>query len=192
MARRFDMHAGRNWGIRRYSIAALLVSVAMAVSDVSGATAVNATASGAWDTGHNLWFPVSKLMFFTGKTQQRNKRCQWCAWDGSAFGAASNSARGTASVLPTSFEFIALNAATPTSNPTVGTADVSGIRATDIELVSAMNGSLNPVEFAGGDVGRLNTRMHWRSNSFSIAGSRAWSKIIKFSSTGINVRVPLN
>jgi hypothetical protein len=35
------------------------------------------------------------------------------------------------------------------------------------------------------------TPMKWRS-SFSIAGSRVWSKVIKFSSNGINVRLPLN
>ena len=38
----------------------------------------------------------------------------------------------------------------------------------------------------------LETSLKWRSNSFSIAGSRVWSKVIKFSSSGINVRVPLN
>jgi hypothetical protein len=31
----------------------------------------------------------------------------------------------------------------------------------------------------------------WQS-SFSIAGSRVWSKVVKFSRTGIDIRVPLN
>jgi hypothetical protein len=42
------------------------------------------------------------------------------------------------------------------------------------------------------NISALETSMKWRSNSFSIAGSRVWSKLIKFSSCGINVRLPLN
>jgi hypothetical protein len=38
---------------------------------------------------------------------------------------------------------------------------------------------------------KFETPIEWRS-SFSIAGSRVWSKVIKFSSNGINVRLPLN
>jgi hypothetical protein len=40
-------------------------------------------------------------------------------------------------------------------------------------------------------ISRFETSIIWRS-SFSIAGSRAWSKVIEFSSSGINVRLPLN
>jgi hypothetical protein len=42
------------------------------------------------------------------------------------------------------------------------------------------------------NISALETSMKWRSNSFSIAGSRVWSKVIKFTSAGINVRLPLN
>lgn len=46
------------------------------------------------------------------------------------------------------------------------------------------------------DVGQngraLETSMKWRSNSFSVAGSRNWSKLIVFTSTSINVRLPIN
>jgi hypothetical protein len=41
------------------------------------------------------------------------------------------------------------------------------------------------------NVARFETPIQWQS-SFSIAGSRVWSKFIKFSRTGINVRLPLN
>jgi hypothetical protein len=42
------------------------------------------------------------------------------------------------------------------------------------------------------NISALETSMKWRSNSFSIAGPRVWSIVIKFSSGGINVRLPLN
>jgi hypothetical protein len=38
---------------------------------------------------------------------------------------------------------------------------------------------------------RFQTPITWQSG-FSIAGSRAWTKVIKFSSNGINIRLPLN
>jgi hypothetical protein len=38
---------------------------------------------------------------------------------------------------------------------------------------------------------KFETPLKWRS-SFSIAGSRVWSKVVKFSSNGIDVRLPLN
>jgi hypothetical protein len=41
-------------------------------------------------------------------------------------------------------------------------------------------------------ISALETSMKWRSNSFSIAGSRAWSKLIVFTSTSVNVRLPIN
>jgi hypothetical protein len=41
------------------------------------------------------------------------------------------------------------------------------------------------------DTARFEAPMRWQS-SFSIAGSRVWSKFVKFSRTGINVRLPLN
>lgn len=38
----------------------------------------------------------------------------------------------------------------------------------------------------------LETSTKWSSNSRNIAGSRTWSKLIVFTSTSINLRVPLN
>jgi hypothetical protein len=40
-------------------------------------------------------------------------------------------------------------------------------------------------------VSRFGTAIKWRS-SFSIAGSRVWSRVIDFSNNGIRVRLPLN
>jgi hypothetical protein len=40
-------------------------------------------------------------------------------------------------------------------------------------------------------ISTLETPVKWQS-SFNVAGSRVWSKFIKFSRNGINVRVPLN
>jgi hypothetical protein len=41
-------------------------------------------------------------------------------------------------------------------------------------------------------VSALATSTKWRSNSFSFAGSRDWSKLIVFTSTSINVRLPIH
>jgi hypothetical protein len=41
------------------------------------------------------------------------------------------------------------------------------------------------------DAGRFDAPIRWQS-SLNIAGSRVWSQFIKFSRTGINVRLPLN
>lgn len=41
-------------------------------------------------------------------------------------------------------------------------------------------------------ISAFETSMKWRSNSISIAGSRVWSRLIVFTSTSINVRVPIN
>jgi hypothetical protein len=38
----------------------------------------------------------------------------------------------------------------------------------------------------------LETSTKWRSNSFNIAGSRDWSKLIVFTKTSINLRLPIN
>jgi hypothetical protein len=45
---------------------------------------------------------------------------------------------------------------------------------------------------AGQNGRALESSMKWRSNSFSVAGSRNWSKLIVFTSTSINVRLPIN
>ncbi len=92
--------------------------------------------------------------------------------------------------VPASFEFATLTAAPSGSDSSDSPADVSEILATNIVFLSDRN--VTPVRFVGAVISRLETGMNWRSNAFSIAGSRIWSKVIKFSSTGVNVRLPLN
>ena len=41
-------------------------------------------------------------------------------------------------------------------------------------------------------ISALQTSTKWRSNSFSIAGSRDWSRLFVLTSTSINVRLPIN
>jgi hypothetical protein len=170
--------------------AALIASLAMAVTGVSGATAVGAAASGR---------PIA-LLSQSDSTDPWNNGCNWCACSGSALGVSRHRTRGAASarptsaamIIPTSFEFDSLGAAASSLNSTAASTDVLGILAADIVPVSTISPGSIPVEFAGTVTTSLETRTTWRSNSFSIAGSRIWSKIVKFSSTGINVRLPLN
>jgi hypothetical protein len=184
------MHIGVNRSIRHCSNAVLIASLAMAVTGVSGATAIGGAASSG---------PIP-LFSQPGNTHPWNKGCNWCALSGSALGVRSHRGRRAASahptsvamLIPTSFEFASLRAAASSPNSTAASTDVLGILATDIAPVSATSPSLPPVEFAGTVTTSLQNRTTWRSNAFSIAGSRIWSKIIKFSSTGVNVRLPLN
>jgi hypothetical protein len=179
-----------NRGIVGYSGAALIASLAMAITGVSGATAVGAAA---------IARPIS-LFSQAGNTHTCNKGYKWCAWSGSALGLRSHQIRATASarpnsvakMMPASFNFANLTAVAPSSSSTTASTDVLGVLATDLPPVSTTSASLPPVEFAGIVTTSLETRTTWRSNAFSIAGSRIWSKVIKFSSTGVNVRVPLN
>jgi hypothetical protein len=179
-----------NRGIVGYSIAAVIASLAMAITGVSGATAVGAAA---------IARPMPSFSQ-AGNTHACDKGYQWCAWSGSALGVRSHQIRAAASVrpnsvaimMPTSFEFASLTAVAPSSSSTAASTDVLGVLARDLVPVSTTSASLPPVEFAGAVTTSLETRTTWRSNAFSIAGSRIWSKVIKFSSTGVNVRLPLN
>jgi hypothetical protein len=187
-------------------MAALIVTVAMGITGVSGATALSLAASGtpipstSRAVGNTAAYPdfLSRMAFFAGKFQQRNMGCSWCTWSGNAFGGRSHQSRGSAARRPTSaalvvpafFEFAPLTTAPSTQNSIAASTDVAEMPAMNIAFVSDKNPS--PAEFAGTVVATLETGTSWRSNSFSIAGSRIWSKIIKFSSHGINVRVPLN
>ena len=198
------MHARTNGGIRSHFIAALTASLAMGVTGVAGATA-GAAAAGApvpsanqtLDLAHNARTGgtagyaayVASVRFSAGRAHQRNKGCNWCAVSGEARRARALPASAIMTV-PTSFEFTTLTAAPAESNAIDSPADVSEILATDIAFVSDRN--VTPVRFVGRVISRLETGMNWRSNAFSIAGSRVWSKVIKFSSTGVNVRLPLN
>jgi hypothetical protein len=184
------MHSGTSRRIRDYCGAVLITCVAMAVSGVSGATTVGAAGSGRPNPSFSQ----------TSNTNPWNKGCNWCLRGGSALGMRSHQARSAASArptavamfIPTSFEFANLETAASSSNSTAASTDVLGILAADIVPVSTISPGSIPVEFAGTVTTSLETRTTWRSNSFSIAGSRIWSKIVKFSSTGINVRLPLN
>jgi hypothetical protein len=205
------MHTGRNWGIARHSLAALTVTSALGGISVAGANAVSAPASGTpipsagqiVDARHNVWTlgggvvykrgntagysaNVSPLLFSAGNVHQRNKGCKWCAWSGSAFGATSNLARGGGPARPTGPAMTASTSFASIAAPT----DASGILVADIAFVSTKN--VSPVRIVGSSISALETAMKWRSSSFSIAGSRVWSKLIKFSSNGIYVRLPLN
>jgi hypothetical protein len=66
----------------------------------------------------------------------------------------------------------------------------------DTNVAGATAASPSPVErpvpAVSQTVSALETSMKWRSNSFSVAGSRVWSKLFVFTSTSINVRLPIN
>jgi hypothetical protein len=173
------MYAGRNWDILGYCIAALTASLAMAVSGVSSAAPIpSSTRAVASTTGYTAY--VSTLPFVSG--------CKWCAWsDG---GGARARPTSVARTFPALFELATLTPAPSSSKPSDSPTEVSKILAADIAFVGDKN--VTPVRFVGAAISRLATGMNWRSNAFSIAGSRVWSKIIRFSSTGINVRLPLN
>jgi hypothetical protein len=198
------MYTRTNGGIRSHCIAALIASLAMGGSGIAGATAGSATAgtpstpsTQSFDLARNAGNGraqgyaayVSSVRFSAGKAHQRNKGCNWCAMNGGARGARALPI-SVAMTAPASFEFATLTAAPSGSNAIDSPADVSEILATDIAFESDRN--VTPVRFVGRVITRLETGMNWRSNAFSIAGSRVWSKIIKFSSSGVNVRVPLN
>jgi len=198
------MHARTNGGISSHFIAALIASLALGVTGVAGATA-GAAAAGApvasakqtLDLAHNARTGgaagyaayVSSVRFSAARAHQRDKGCNWCSGSGGAHRARALPA-SVAMTVPTNFEFATLTAAPSESIAIDSPAEVSEILATDIAFVSDRN--VTPVRFVGRVISRLETGMNWRSNAFSIAGSRVWSKVIKFSSTGVNVRLPLN
>jgi hypothetical protein len=199
------MHTRTYGGTRSHFIAALIASLAMGVSGVAGATTGGATAAATpispadqtLDLAHTAGNGrargyaayVSSVRFSAGKAHQRNKGCNWCAVSGSAHRARALPT-SVAMTAPASFEFATLTAAPSGSNAIDSPADVSEILATDIAFQSDRN--VTPVRFVGRVISRLETGMNWRSNAFSIAGSRVWSKVVKFTSTGVNVQVPLN
>jgi hypothetical protein len=141
---------------------------------------------------------VSPLLFSAGAARQRNKGCKWCAWRGSGFGATNSLTRGTASARSTrraamvSTSFVPTPSRTGPSSANASDAqdDVSAILVAD--AASASTNNVGAVRNAGTGISALATGMRWRSNSFSIAGSRIWSKVIKFTDTGVALRVPLN
>jgi hypothetical protein len=180
------MYTGRNWAIRGYAVAALIGSIAMAVTGVSRGTPITSSSRTGSTQGDAAY--DSALRFSTGQIHQRNKGCKWCAWSGR--GAARARLASAVTTSPGFFEFATLTTAPASPNAIDAPADVSEILATDIAFVGDRD--VTPVRSVGAVISRLETGMKWRANSFSIAGSRVWSKIIKFTSNGINLRVPLN
>jgi hypothetical protein len=171
------MYSGPNWAIRGYAIAALIASLAMAVTGVSRATPIASSSRTGSTQGYAAY--DSTLTFSAGQIHQRNEGCRWCA-----------RLTSVAMTSPGFFEFATLTTAPASPNAIDAPADVSEILATDIAF--AEDRDVTPVRFVGAVISRLETGMKWRANSFSIAGSRVWSKVIKFTSNGINLRVPLN
>lgn len=180
------MLSGRNSGPRGYFIAALIAALALAVTGVSSGTAIP---SNGRTVGSGLLYKNGSTAGYAAYlSHQRRKGCKWCAWS-SAARARPNS---LATNSPAFFEFASLTTAPSDSGPGSidSPADVDKMLATDIAFINDRN--VTPVRFVGRVMSKLETGMNWRSNAFSIAGSRVWSKIIKFSSTGVNVRLPLN
>ena len=174
-------------GLRGYCIAALIGALGLAVSGVSSGTAIP---SDGRTVGTGLVYKNGSTAGYAAYvSHQRRQGCKWCASSG---GGARARPISLATSSPAFFEFASLTTSPSSSSPGSidSPADVDKILATDIAFVSDRN--VTPVRFVGGVISRLESSMNWRSNAFSIAGSRVWSKIIKFSSTGVNVRLPLN
>jgi hypothetical protein len=181
------MRSGRKSGLRGHSIAAVFAALALTVTGVSSGTAIP---SDGRTVGTGLVYKNGGTAGYAAYlSHQRRKGCKWCAWNG---GGARALPVSLATTSPAFFQFASLTTAASGSSPNSvdSPADVDEILATDIAFLSDRN--VTPVRFAGGVISRLESSMNWRSNAFSIAGSRVWSKVIKFSSTGVNVRLPLN
>jgi hypothetical protein len=141
------MYIKRNWGIVHHSVAALTFALALAGTNIAGATGVSFLAGAmpvdAWHSGQAL---TSGVVYEQGSdvrysANPRQPLFSSCSVDGCALAAS-------------------------VSEQTNSQARTS---------VSALVPS-----------------MQWRSSSFSVAGSRVWSKLIVFTSTSINVRLPIN
>jgi hypothetical protein len=71
------------------------------------------------------------------------------------------------------------------------TLALAGTRVASAAAVSPLAAG-TPIPVATQTVSALEASMKWRSNSINVAGSRNWSKLIVFTSTSINVRLPIN
>ncbi len=71
------------------------------------------------------------------------------------------------------------------------TLALAGTRVAGAAAVSPLAAD-TPIPEATQTVSALEASMKWRSNSVNVAGSRNWSKLIVFTSTSINVRLPIN
>jgi hypothetical protein len=216
------MHTGRNREFLGHFVATLIFTLTMAASTVAGATALSAPAASTpipstnqmMGAGYTTWSrsggvykdgntagyaaQVSPLLFSAGTGRQRNKGCKWCAWRGSGFGATNSLARGGAPTRSTRPAVMVLTSFAPAPSKTGPSsavvtdfpADGTGSPVADAASVSTNN--VIPVRNVGTGISGLEAGMRWRSNAFSIAGSRIWSKVIQFTDTGVALRVPLN
>jgi hypothetical protein len=144
----------RNWGIVRHGVAALTFTLALAGTNVAGATAVSAL------TGDTT-IPLANQTV----AARHNVR----TLDNSVVNERGSTARYSA------------NLRSPL---------LSLCRLERCALGSSVLEETNSL--ARTSISALEPSMKWRSNSFSIAGSRVWSKLIIFTSTSINVRLPIN
>jgi len=139
------MNIKRNHGIARHSLATMTFTLALAGTNVAGATAVSSVAG---DT------PIP----LAGQTVDASH--DGPKLENSVVYGQGNDARYSANLWPPPFSVCGFEGCEPASNVM--------------------------------DVPALGTSMKWRANSFSIAGSRVWSKLFVFTSTSINVRLPIN
>jgi hypothetical protein len=172
------MHTGRQWGILGHFLAALTCMLALAATGVANGTPIP-SASQIMGAGHNVW----------------TRDCKWCAWRGSELGASNDLARGVARAraatpvmtAPMSYASATLQMALSNWNSVAAPTDASGILLAGIAFVSTNN--VSSVRITGPGISGLETGVKWRS---SIAGSPLWSRLIRFSSSCINLRLPLN
>jgi hypothetical protein len=141
------MSIKRNRGIVHRSVAALTFPLALAGTNIAGATGVGFLAAAmpvdAWHSGQTL---IRDVGYEQG-----------------------SDVRYSANLRPPLF---------------------SSCSVDDCALAGSLSEQTNSV--ARTSVSALVTSMKWRSSSFSVAGSRVWSKLIVFTSTSINVRLPIN
>jgi endoglucanase len=191
------------------SPAAATVAVANTAgsSSSSGATA---SASGSMipsatqlvDSAHNVWtvsagvvqqngaaagtsYNVIVLLYYGTTVYQENKTCEWFAWTGSAWSAASNPAP---SLTPACSSTVA--SAPASTSITTPTGDF-GIQIKGNQFVSAKDGS--PVQIVGTQISGLETGYPSRWPQYSNAGVAFWSTLLNYKGSGLNtVRLPLN
>jgi hypothetical protein len=148
------MYIKRHWGMVRHGLAALTFALALASTNVAGATAISSLAgeipislaSDTVDAGHNDRTLDTGIVFGRG-----------------------SGARYSANLWPPVFSVCRIEQCALTS---------SVLEETD--------------SLARTSISALATSMKLRLSSLNIAGSLTWSKLIVFTSTSINVRLPIN
>jgi len=199
------MKTKRSWGLLGQALFALSCVLVLAASGVAGASVVRTpaklisipsvgqmvfTRQNVWSLGGGVAYSdgnvpeysasLYRLHLSGGGLHRRNKVCRGCAWRGNNMATAVALSSRPATADLTSFTMLSDS---PVDTLIVPRSDVSDVLVAE---------KVDALRLAGTGIAGLEGALIWRANSFSIAGSRVWSKIIKFSSSGINVRVPLN